>query len=59
MPMLRTKGFGDFLRRSQRDVAIVIDTSCSMNYETGSGPVWERAARSLVWRKLCEKNIPM
>lgn len=42
MPMLRTAGF-DFLARSPRDVAIVLDMSFSMGYRTGRDTVWERA----------------
>ena len=43
MPMLRTKSFGNILGRSQRDVALVIDTSYSMHYVKGRGTVWQDA----------------
>jgi len=48
MPMLRTKGFGSFLGRAQRDVAIVIDTSYSMGYNTGRQTVWDKAVETVV-----------
>jgi len=43
MPMLRTSAFGGFLRRAQRDVAIIIDASYSMGYSLGRDTVWDRA----------------
>jgi len=46
MPMLRTRSFGNLLRRSERDIAIVIDTSYSMDYITGKDTVWNKAVRS-------------
>jgi len=48
MPILRTKGFGDLIKRSQRDVAIVLDASYSMKYQTGSKTVWDQAVQSAV-----------
>jgi len=46
MPVLRTTGFGSFMNRSQRDVAVVLDGSYSMAYSTGKGTVWDRAIES-------------
>ena len=46
MPILRTGGFGSFLGRAHRDVAIVIDTSYSMNYITGGETVWDKAVET-------------
>lgn len=48
VPILRTRGLGSFLKRSQRDVAIVLDTSYSMHYTTGSKTVWDKAIQSAV-----------
>jgi hypothetical protein len=43
LPVLRTSGFGGWLGRARRDVAIVLDVSFSMGYATPRGKVWERA----------------
>ena len=43
LPVLRTAGFGGWLGRARRDVAIVLDVSFSMGYATPRGKVWERA----------------
>ena len=43
MPMLRNRAFGDWLGRSSRDVAIVIDGSYSMAYSLGRGTAWDKA----------------
>ena len=48
VPMLRTTGFGAFLGRSQRDIALVIDTSYSMDYSTGRRTVWDQAVETAV-----------
>jgi len=50
VPMLRTKSFGNILGRAERDVALVIDGSYSMNYSVGKETVWERSLR-------CAENI--
>ena len=42
MPMLRSRGLG-FLGDAPRDVAIVIDASYSMGYNTGRETVWDKA----------------
>jgi len=41
IPVLRTNSTGSFLSRTRRDVAIVIDSSYSMNYELDRGKVWD------------------
>ncbi|OGV64779.1 MAG: hypothetical protein A2283_03935 [Lentisphaerae bacterium RIFOXYA12_FULL_48_11] len=43
MPMLRTKSFGKVLGRTQRDIAIVLDGSFSMEYNMGKDTAWSRA----------------
>jgi len=48
MPMLRTRAFGNFLSRSSRDVAIVIDGSFSMDYTLGKDTVWNKAVQAAV-----------
>ena len=48
MPMLRTTGLTNLLRRAHRDIAIVLDTSYSMNYRTGRETVWDQAIESAV-----------
>ena len=48
MPILRTGGLAAFLGRANRDVAIVIDTSFSMNYVTGRTTVWDNAVDAAV-----------
>jgi hypothetical protein len=50
MPILRKEGFA-WLGDSPRDVAIVIDASYSMDYNTGRDTVWNKsldAARSII-----------
>jgi hypothetical protein len=42
MPILRRKGLA-WLGDAPRDVAIVVDSSYSMGYETGRGTVWDKA----------------
>lgn len=42
-PVLRTTGFGNLLSSGRRDVAIVLDVSSSMDYESGKEDVWSRA----------------
>lgn len=41
LPVLRTTTGGSWLSRTRRDVAIVIDTSYSMNYELDRGKVFD------------------
>jgi len=43
MPMLRTRSFGKMLGRTQRDIAIVLDGSFSMEYNMGRDTAWIRA----------------
>jgi len=43
MPLMRTAAFGKFLGRTKRDVAIVIDASYSMGYQTGKETVFDKA----------------
>ncbi|MBN1557480.1 MAG: BatA and WFA domain-containing protein [Lentisphaerae bacterium] len=43
MPVLRADGWGGFLGRSRRDVAVVLDRSLSMRYRVGGTTVWKRA----------------
>ncbi len=50
MPILRNRGFS-WLGEAPRDIAIVIDASYSMHYDTGRETVWDKAldaARSLI-----------
>ncbi len=42
MPVLRTRGL-DFLGKAQRDIAIVLDVSYSMNYLSARQTAWEKA----------------
>ncbi len=42
MPVLRARGL-DFLGKAQRDIAIVLDVSYSMNYLAARQTAWERA----------------
>ena len=46
MPMLKTGSLGAFLRDSDRDVAIVIDGSYSMQYRVGAATAWDRAVEA-------------
>jgi len=46
LPMLRTRGFGDFLGAARREVALVIDSSFSMDYAVGNRTVWDRAVQA-------------
>ncbi len=48
MPMLRTAGLTNLLRRAHRDIAIVLDTSYSMTYRVGRETVWDQAIESAV-----------
>jgi len=43
MPMLRTKNIGKVFGRVQRDIAIVLDGSYSMEYSTGKDTAWTKA----------------
>lgn len=43
MPMIRTRDFGRMLGRAPRDVAIVVDSSYSMEYKTARQTVWDEA----------------
>lgn len=42
MPVLRSHGFR-FMGRTPRDIAIVLDMSYSMGYQTGRDTLWDRA----------------
>jgi hypothetical protein len=42
-PVLRSSGWGKWLGRSQRDVAIVVDASYSMGYDQGGRSVWAQS----------------
>jgi hypothetical protein len=46
VPVVRMSQFGNFLMRTQRNVAIVIDKSYSMEYKLDKGSVWEQALES-------------
>lgn len=48
VPMLRTQAFGSFLSKAQRDIAIVLDGSYSMGYDTGKDTVWNRAIQCAI-----------
>lgn len=43
MPIVRTKKFGNLVSRTSRDVAVVIDSSYSMNYQMSQQVVWDEA----------------
>lgn len=43
MPIIRTQKFGNMLSRTSRDVAIVVDSSYSMNYRLNQQSVWNQA----------------
>ena len=43
MPMLKTRSLSAFLRDSDRDIALVVDGSYSMQYRTGTGSAWDKA----------------
>jgi hypothetical protein len=43
MPVLQASGWGDWLGRAPRDVAIVLDGSYSMVYATERGTAWQQA----------------
>lgn len=45
-PVMRSAGLGRWAPASRRDLAIVLDGSASMQYETGFLRVWESAVRS-------------
>jgi len=46
MPMLRTRSLSALLRNSDRDIAIVIDGSYSMQYQVGAVTAWDRAVEA-------------
>jgi hypothetical protein len=48
MPMMRTAAFGKFLSRSERDIAIVLDASYSMGYQTGKDTAWDKAIQCAI-----------
>lgn len=43
LPVIRSTGFGTFMGRSQRDVAIIWDVSASMDYSSGQKKTWEES----------------
>jgi hypothetical protein len=43
VPVIRTSQFGELLGKAHRDVALVLDVSYSMDYETGQRRVWDDA----------------
>lgn len=42
LPVVRTTNFGNLIGRTQRDVAIIIDSSYSMQYIAGKDSVWSK-----------------
>ncbi|MDA0323240.1 MAG: BatA domain-containing protein [Verrucomicrobia bacterium] len=42
-PIVRTSGFGKFLGRTGRDIAIVWDVSYSLGYQAGRQSVWDKS----------------
>jgi hypothetical protein len=48
LPVMRFKGLGSFMGTTHRDVAIVLDVSYSMGYESGQRSVWEAARAAAV-----------
>lgn len=45
-PVMRAAGFGRWAAASRRDIAIVLDSSASMRYESGFLKVWPSAVQS-------------
>ncbi len=43
LPVIRASRFGDWLGRAPRDVALILDASYSMAYESEAGTVWRSA----------------
>ena len=43
LPVLRLKGFGGLMGRTHRDLALVLDVSYSMGYESAQRSTWEAA----------------
>jgi len=48
MPVLRAAGGGGLLGRAPRDIAIVLDMSFSMSYQTGRGTAFEAAVETAI-----------
>ncbi len=48
IPVIRTQGFGRLMGSARRDVAVVLDVSYSMSYESGRRKVWETARDAAV-----------
>jgi hypothetical protein len=48
IPVLRTQGFGHLMGSARRDVAVVLDVSYSMGYESGRRKVWDTARDAAV-----------
>ena len=48
MPVLRLARGGDWLGRTRRDVALVLDVSASLAYNDGGGPVWNRVRAAAI-----------
>lgn len=48
IPVLRTQGFGRLMGSARRDVALVLDVSYSMGYESGRRKVWDTARDTAV-----------
>ncbi len=48
MPVWRSSGLEHLLGKSHRDIAIVLDVSGSMRYETGSRRVWDSALAAAI-----------
>jgi len=49
-PVIRTTGLGRWAPASRRDIAIVVDGSASMHYETGFLRVWETVRQTAAQR---------
>lgn len=47
MPTLRASGLGAFFKRTDRDMAIVLDASYSMGYGTGADTAWARSVEAV------------
>jgi len=48
IPVIRTQGFGRLMGSARRDVAVIIDVSYSMGYESGRRKVWDTARDAAV-----------
>ncbi len=48
LPVIRTAGFGGWIGRTNRDVAIVWDNSHGMDYQTGNRHLWEESRRGVL-----------